>query len=71
MSATGFRVHEPSGVADGDVDTAAVDSSRAPQPVDAGDAMPDLAEVSQSVDIDMDQFSEVLLIVAMVWGLVE
>jgi hypothetical protein len=57
-------VGQPRGVVDGHVDTVVADASRAALLAVAGDAMTDLAKAGKLFDIDMDQVSGMVPLVA-------
>ena len=55
------------GVINGDVDTVVADASRAALLAVAGDAVADLAKAGELFDVDMDQVSRMLPLVALHW----
>jgi hypothetical protein len=57
------------GVVDGDVDTVVADPSRAALLAITRDAVTDLAETGQLLDIDVDQVARCLALVALNWRL--
>jgi hypothetical protein len=60
-------VGEPCGVVDGHVDTVVADASRAALLAAAGDAMTDLAKAGKLFDINVDQVTRPLPLVAVDW----
>ena len=62
-----FHVGEPRGVVDRHMDAVVADAGRAALLPVAGDAVADLAKASQLLDVDMDQVSGMLPLVALHW----
>jgi hypothetical protein len=60
-------VSKPCGVINGDVDTVVADAGRAALPPVTGDAVADLAKTGELFDVDMDQVSRMLPLVALHW----
>ena len=58
-------VSKPCGVINGDVDTVVADASRAALLAVAGDAVADLSKAGELFDVDMDQVSGMLPLVAL------